>query len=452
MKNLSIRGMVILCLCVPLVGNSQISKNDTNLDNQSNDQTTILLAPTQNAVISPAFETNANVTSNSPGDMTVDDLVFGSSSLNDVTGTTDNSRLFFDKSTSAFRAGFVTGNQWNDLNLGLKSAAFGYNTKAKGHFSFAAGQNSQAIGNRSTAFGLVSKAKGISSFAYGAYAEANGSYSTAGGLNTSANGVASTSIGEGTITNSYGQISLGLFNNNRPGNTSSFNLRDRLFVIGNGTADDYPYRSDAMVVLKNGNTAIGNIEPTERLDVDGKVKIRDIPFNKELSMVLVVGLDGIISYRDDVIKPLTLAKEEEEIDYLQNQINEKNQRINLLETQMNEKEVRLSRIEDQLSLLLGSQSEQSEVLNDIGRAAINQNSPNPFNEDTSINYFIPESSKSAQIRFYDVTGQLIKTTDIHEKGQGILRIKEGTLNAGTYTYEFIVDNMRIDTKKMILAK
>jgi trimeric autotransporter adhesin len=58
------------------------------------------------------------------------------------------------------------------------------------------------------------------------------------------------------------------------------NAADRLLVVGNAIdlnnndILDASERSNAFLILKNGNTAIGNIDPTTKLDVDGQVRIR----------------------------------------------------------------------------------------------------------------------------------------------------------------------------------
>ncbi|MFA5782747.1 MAG: tail fiber domain-containing protein, partial [Bacteroidales bacterium] len=54
-----------------------------------------------------------------------------------------------------------------------------------------------------------------------------------------------------------------------------------------------------------------------------------------------------------------------------------------------------------------------------GRAIVlDQNVPNPFAENTTITYFIPDDVTSAQIIFTDNTGRILKTVDINEKGKG----------------------------------
>ena len=74
-----------------------------------------------------SFETVGNVTRPTSGtaNYATDDFVFGSYQLAD-TGSADNdSRMFFDKSKSAFRAGFVNTTQWDDANVGTGSVATG---------------------------------------------------------------------------------------------------------------------------------------------------------------------------------------------------------------------------------------------------------------------------------------------------------------------------------------
>ena len=77
------------------------------------------------------FSTTANVTSNANGTIATDDFVFGSTQLADVTGTTnDDSRMFFDKSKGAFRAGYAFEDRWDDSNIGANSIALGLNSGA----------------------------------------------------------------------------------------------------------------------------------------------------------------------------------------------------------------------------------------------------------------------------------------------------------------------------------
>ena len=83
------------------------------------------------------------------------DFVFGSSSLDDLdSGTDGDSRLQFDKSKSAFRAGRVDEDQWDEAKRGTFSVALGKDTEASGVSSTVSGGDAnKAEAFRSTVSG-----------------------------------------------------------------------------------------------------------------------------------------------------------------------------------------------------------------------------------------------------------------------------------------------------------
>ncbi len=83
---------------------------------------------------------------------------------------------------------------------------------------------------------------------------------------------------------------------------------------------------------------------------------------------------------------------------------------------------------------------------------LDQNVPNPFAENTVINYFIPDEIKYAQIIFSDNYGKIIKTVDINNSGYGMLKVYAANLSSGIYTYSIIIDGKVMDTKKMVCTK
>ena len=50
---------------------------------------------------------------------------------------------------------------------------------------------------------------------------------------------------------------------------------------------------------------------------------------------------------------------------------------------------------------------------------VKQNNPNPFREVTEIQYYVPKTAESAQIRYLNMNGKVLKVTDITETGKGI---------------------------------
>jgi len=87
-------------------------------------------------------------------------------------------------------------------------------------------------------------------------------------------------------------------------------------------------------------------------------------------------------------------------------------------------------------------------LSDKLSIVLDQNVPNPFAEQTTIGYSIPENCTKAQMLFYNAGGQLIKAVDITEKGKGHLNVFASDLSNGIYTYTLVVDGKIIQTRKM----
>lgn len=84
-------------------------------------------------------------------------------------------------------------------------------------------------------------------------------------------------------------------------------------------------------------------------------------------------------------------------------------------------------------------------------AILYQNSPNPFTQNTSIAFFIPGARVSAFIYIFDMNGGLVSTKEIPETGHASISINGNELDPGMYFYTLIIDNLEIDTKKMILT-
>ena len=95
-------------------------------------------------------------------------------------------------------------------------------------------------------------------------------------------------------------------------------------------------------------------------------------------------------------------------------------------------------------LAKAQQSEQAAILY--------QNTPNPFNQQTEIGYFIPETVKTANLYVYDLNGVQQRKFSIVERGSGAVILQASALGAGIYVYTLICDGKPVDTKQMILTK
>lgn len=98
-----------------------------------------------------------------------------------------------------------------------------------------------------------------------------------------------------------------------------------------------------------------------------------------------------------------------------------------------------------------SQSEQSSLPINAKEESIvlNQNTPNPFAEKTTIQVELPEGFGKAEVFFFDQTGRQIKSMMITDCSVCILNVFADDLSSGIYTYALVVDGNVIQTKKMI---
>ena len=77
-----------------------------------------------------------------------------------------------------------------------------------------------------------------------------------------------------------------------------------------------------------------------------------------------------------------------------------------------------------------------------------QNAPNPFVNNTRVDYYVPEHLTNVIIELRDIKGALIASYPVRP-GKSSVNIDRNSLEAGSYLYALIVDGEMIDTKVMI---
>ena len=225
---------------------------------------------------------------------------YGSGDLIEVSGAGE--RMFFSPQKSAFRAGSVDGTQWDYSNIGNHSTAIGTNTIASGDNAIALGESNTASGTNTTVMGYNSDATNSFATAFGWDNEASGNSATVFGQHNTASGTASMSAGGYTVAESAYETVLGRFDSGyTPNSATSWDTADRLFVVGNGTG--FGTRSDAMVILKNGNIGIGTSTPTELLHLAGTSGIDGIKFPDETVQTTAFSVDSVWSLHGQSLLP-----------------------------------------------------------------------------------------------------------------------------------------------------
>ena len=81
---------------------------------------------------------------------------------------------------------------------------------------------------------------------------------------------------------------------------------------------------------------------------------------------------------------------------------------------------------------------------------MHQNKPNPFNQNTIIEYEIPVNAVKGQLLIFDMQGTQLKKYDNLVKGKNSITINGNELGAGMFLYSLILDGNEVDTKRMIL--
>ncbi len=214
-------------------------------------------------------------------------VVSTSSATGSIPATGSDVRMMWYPGKYAFRAGYPANSLlWNDANIGSGSVATGRNTLASGDYSTALGHSAEATGDFS--------------FAQGSYTEANGKYSAAVGRFAAAGGDISAALGAYTNAPSFAELAVGTFNTSyTPSSPTSFVATDRLFVVGNGQSKSNT--SDALTILKNGNTGIGTSAPQSTLHIDGSFRLEN--GTEAAGRLLTSDTDGNATWTDPEGEP-----------------------------------------------------------------------------------------------------------------------------------------------------
>lgn len=265
---------------------------------------------------------------------------------------------------------------------------------------------------------------------------------------------------------------------------------------------------DKMRLLANGDFGIGTSAPTQKLSVNGnanktggslwstfcdrKVKKNINDFTDGLEQILQInpvtyqyngkaGISdtdteyvGIIAQEMEKIAPYTVEKvnykeikEYEEYGNLKSKIVSEEDYLQydgtaviyMLVNAIKEQQVQINKLENHVkSLTTISDIDKVSVAKQNIKFAydenvfLGQNSPNPFEGKTAINYYLPASTVSASILFYSESGQLIKKEEIHSFESGMIDLNADEVVSGLYTYSLEVDGKIMDTKRMIVSK
>jgi hypothetical protein len=96
-------------------------------------------------------------------------------------------------------------------------------------------------------------------------------------------------------------------------------------------------------------------------------------------------------------------------------------------------------------------SAEGEMTPSNSEALLGQNVPNPFNVNTTIEFYLPSTVQIANFYVYDLQGKQIKNMKVNEREHGNIVIHGSELMPGMYYYSLIADGKIIGTEKMVLT-
>lgn len=125
---------------------------------------------------------------------------------------------------------------------------------------------------------------------------------------------------------------------------------------------------------------------------------------------------------------------------------EQQQQITTLQQQIN-----LCCQKDGTKLRTGSEEPTNVDAPKQGTSYLLQNRPNPFSDQTVVEYFITENTTDAAIMVFDLNGKLMVNEPIKTTGKGNITINGNKLNPGMYYYSLVIKGEEVETKKMIYS-
>ncbi|MEY8760510.1 T9SS type A sorting domain-containing protein [Chryseobacterium tongliaoense] len=214
---------------------------------------------------------------------------------------------------------------------------------------------------------------------------------------------------------------------------------NRSFVIGSGTGgvkltNNIPLSimfglsTTPTMLIIDQSVGVRTTAPTANFHTVGTVRHENLPTGSGLA--LVVDPNGNVMVSNTPLN--RVASSDETIQQLEDRV--KN----------------LENIVEELKQLLLNKGTSSTLISSSDMPALFQNVPNPGKHETSIKYYLPKDIKTASIEIYSISGQLVKTLPLREKGNGAINLTGSDLQSGTYLYKMTADGKVIDSKKMVI--
>jgi len=260
-----------------------------------------------------------------------------------------------------------------------------------------------------------------------------------------------------------------------------------------------------MFINNNGEVGIGTENPDQLLSVNGdaskvdggewstfsdeklKKNIRDFEdgleqilqirpvwyrYNGKANLPTEEEYVGVIAQEIQQVAPYTVesvalqndADSESYTDYLSyngtavtymlvNAVQEQQAQLDEKEERIDELEARLEKLEALLTQNTNPVNPEANInLQGDDQPRLEQNTPNPFDSETQIKYYLPKGTQQAQLRITDLNGKVLKMVKLQGAGEGQINVSTNDLPSGNYQYSLFIGGKLFATKQMVLTK
>lgn len=265
--------------------------------------------------------------------------------------------------------------------------------------------------------------------------------------------------------------------------------------LGSSTATSATISSVSLadLTIRSGNTGLGKFASTGyKLDVDGNVRcvtlyqtsdgrlktqikpitntsglmeIKPYTYQFKKESTAIGNPDnklhyGFIAQEIEPYFPELVSKDDngyyavnyvEFIPILLKELQDQNKKINTLEANVAEQDKRIAALEALIKTMPVSSDNgtMNHAIEALKGSTLYQNTPNPFNRETTIRYNITGQFDNAFIGIYDLNGKQVKRITVKETN-GQIVVPANILSPGTYIYSLVVEGQLIDSKKMVV--
>jgi hypothetical protein len=379
------------------------------------------------------------------------------------------SKFFVEAQTPTYAGNYMvyglTAGNTNSNSEKYHAGVFGYSSGSrigqvsnKGAMFYATGASGSNTSSLGSNIGVEAKAISTSTFtdSYGVYTTALGGQHTNYGIYSLVKG---SGCANGSCTSAAGFFNGAVYTTQNTYFTSDSSLKQNITFIGHKDTllnhiPVYSFNYDTLnnygLNLETG-THYGVLAHEVKQVLPQMVRNFIQPAEYDSSGTIVSQQKNIQAVNYTEFIPLLIAgykSQAKEIDTLTNQ-------LTTLQSRLDSLVMAVASCCNAPLLNQNNSSNQQTIELDNTPAIILGNDPNPFAENTTINWNIPQQDTetlNAMLVFYNQNGSILKSVKIHQAGAGSLLVYGSKLSSGTYSYSLVINGKTIETKRMMKVK